>query len=308
MKLLKEMCSIHAPSGNEVGMTKFLLDYIKKHQKNWKVKPKIYSGDGFQDCIVLVFGKPKTSIFAHIDSIGFTVRYGKELMKIGGPRTVDGFELVGEDSKGKIETKLKVVIDKKTHETKLEYVYKRDLDRGTELTFKPNWRETKEYVQCCYMDNRLGVWNALKVAETLKDGVICFSCWEEHGGGSVSYLQKFIYEKYGVKQALISDITWVTPGVPHGKGVAISLRDSLIPRRSYVNRIVEIAKKSKIKYQIEVEGTGGSDAKELQMADNPWDWCFIGAPEDHVHSPDEKVYKNDIEEMVKLYKLLMEKL
>jgi putative aminopeptidase FrvX len=308
MKLLKEMCSIHAPSGNEVGMTKFLLNYIKKHQKDWKVKPKVYSGDGFQDCIVLVFGKPKTAIFAHIDSIGFTVRYGKELMKIGGPRTVDGFELVGEDSKGKVETKLKVVIDKKTHETKLEYVYKRDLDRGTELTFKPNWRETKEYVQCCYMDNRLGVWNALKVAETLKDGVICFSCWEEHGGGSVSYLQKFIYEKYGVKQALISDITWVTPGVPHGKGVAISLRDSLIPRKSYVDRIREIAKKSKIKYQIEVEGSGGSDAKELQMAENPWDWCFIGAPEDHVHSPDEKVYKNDIEEMVKLYKLLMEKL
>lgn len=308
MKLLKEMCSIHAPSGNEVGMTKFLLDYIKKNQKDWKVKPKIYSGDGFQDCIVLVFGKPKTAIFAHIDSIGFTVRYGKELMKIGGPRTVDGFELVGEDSKGKVETKLKVVLDKKTHETKLEYVYKRDLDRGTELTFKPNWRETKEYVQCCYMDNRLGVWNALKVAETLKDGVICFSCWEEHGGGSVSYLQKFIYEKYGVKQALISDITWVTPGVPHGKGVAISLRDSLIPRKSYVDRIREIAEKSKIKYQIEVEGSGGSDAKELQMAENPWDWCFIGAPEDHVHSPDEKVYKNDIEEMVKLYKLLMEKL
>ncbi len=308
MKLLKEMCSIHAPSGNEVGMTKFLLDYIKKNQKNWKVKPKVYSGDGFQDCIVLVFGKPKTAIFAHIDSIGFTVRYGKELMKIGGPRTVDGFELVGEDSKGKVETKLKVVLDKKTHETKLEYVYKRDLDRGTELTFKPNWRETKEYVQCCYMDNRLGVWNALKVAETLKDGVICFSCWEEHGGGSVSYLQKFIYEKYGVKQALISDITWVTPGVPHGKGVAISLRDSLIPRKSYVDRIRDIAKKSSIKFQIEVEGSGGSDAKELQMAANPWDWCFIGAPEDHVHSPDEKVYKNDIEEMVKLYKLLMEKL
>lgn len=308
MKLLKEMCSIHAPSGDEVAMTKFLLDYIKKHQKDWKVKPEIFSGEGFQDCIVLVFGKPRTAIFAHIDSIGFTVRYGKELVKIGGPRTVEGFELVGEDSKGKVEVKLKLPKDKKTKETKLEYDYKRELDRGTELTFKPNWRETDEYVQCCYMDNRLGVWNALKVAETLKDGVICFSCWEEHGGGSVSYLQKFIHEKYAVKQALISDITWVTKGVPHGKGVAISLRDSLIPRKSYVDRIISIAEKSKIKFQLEVEGSGGSDAKELQMSENPWDWCFVGAPEDHVHSPDEKVYKNDIDAMVKLYKVLMEKL
>jgi putative aminopeptidase FrvX len=308
MKLLKELCSIHAPSGNEVGMTKFLLDYIKKHQKDWKVKPEIFSGEGFQDCIVLVFGKPRTAIFSHIDSIGFTVRYGKELVKIGGPRTVKGFELVGEDSKGKVEVKLKLSKDKKTKEAKLEYDYKRDLERGTELTFKPNWRETKEYVQCCYMDNRLGVWNALQVAETLKDGIICFSCWEEHGGGSVSYLQKFIHEKYAVKQAIICDITWVTAGVPHGKGVAISLRDSLIPRKSYVDRIIAIAEKSKINYQLEVEGSGGSDAKELQMSENPWDWCFVGAPEDNVHTPDEKVFKNDIDAMVKLYKVLMEKL
>jgi putative aminopeptidase FrvX len=308
MKLLKEMCNIHAPSGNEAAMTEFLLKYINKNQKHWRKKPKIYSGEGFQDCIVLAFGKPRTAIFAHIDSIGFTVRYGKQLVKIGGPRTVDGFELVGEDSKGKVETKLKIVIDKATQEAKLEYVYKRELDRGTELTFKPNWRETKEYVQCCYMDNRLGVWNALKVAETLKDGIIVFSCWEEHHGGSVSYLQKFIYEKYKVNQAIISDITWVTDGVPHGKGVVISLRDSLIPRKSYVDKIIAIAKKSKIPFQLEVEGTGGSAAKELQMAEYPWDWCFIGAPENNVHSPDEIVYKKDIDAMVKLYQLLMEKL
>ena len=69
-----------------------------------------------------------------------------------------------------------------------------------------------------------------------------------------------------------------------------------------------IAKKSKIPYQLEVEGSGGSDAKELQMSENPWDWCFIGAPEDNVHSPNEKVFKSDIKAMVELYKVLMDKL
>ncbi|MEI6489789.1 MAG: M20/M25/M40 family metallo-hydrolase [Bacteroidota bacterium] len=303
MKLLQEMCAIHAPSGNEVAMTNFLLKYIDKNKKKWKHKPKVFSGEGFQDCIVMVFGKPRTAVFAHIDSIGFTVRYGKQLVKIGGPRTVDGFHLVGADEKGLIDCTLSV--DK---ENAITYKYKRELARGTELTFKPEWRETKDYVQCCYMDNRLGVWNALKLAETLKDGIIVFSCWEEHGGGSVSYLQKFIYDKYKVKQALISDITWVTEGVPHGKGVVVSLRDSLVPRKSYINRILDIANKSKIPYQMEVEGSGGSDAKELQMSSNPWDWCFVGAPEDNVHSPNEKVFKSDIDSMVRLYKLLMEKL
>lgn len=289
-------------------MTAFLLDHIKKNKKNWKAKPKVYAGDAFQDCIVLVFGKPRTAIFAHIDSIGFTVRYGKQLVKIGGPRTVDGFELVGEDSRGKAEVKLKLATDKKTKETKLEYTYSRDLDTGTELTFKPHWREDREYVQCCYMDDRLGVYNALKVAETLKDGAIVFSCWEEHGGGSVSYLQKFLQEKYGIRQALISDISWITEGVHPGKGPVISMRDSLIPRRSYVNKIIGIAKKHRLAYQLEVEGTGGSDGKELQMAEYPWDWCFVGAAEQHVHSPDEKVHKKDIQGMIDLYKTLMEKL
>ncbi len=297
------MSEIHAPSGDESAMSNFLLHYISTHKKKWKTDPKVYSGKGFQDCIVLAFGKPRTAIFAHMDSIGFTVRYGTELVKIGGPRTISGMKLVGTDSKGKIECTLEVGKD-----NLLNYKSKRGIDTGTSLTFKPNWRETKEYVQCCYMDNRLGIWNALKVAETLKDGIVVFSCWEEHGGGSVSFIQKFLHKKFKISQALISDITWVTNGVKHGKGVAISLRDSLIPRKSYIDRIVALAKKSKIPYQLEVEGTGGSDAKELQMADNPWDWCFIGAPEDFVHTPDEKVHKKDIKAMVDLYKELMEKL
>lgn len=301
------MCAIHAPSGNETGMRDFILSYIKKEQKNWKHKPAIYKGKGFQDCIVLVFGKPRTAVFAHMDSIGFTVRYGKQLVKIGGPILKSGIALVGEDSKGKAEAKLKVTKDDNGHTT-LSYDCKRDLERGTELVYKPHWREDKNYVQCCYMDNRLGVYNALQLAATMKDGAIAFSCFEEHGGGAVNYLQKFLFEKYGIMQGLISDISWISDGVFPGKGAVISLRDSLIPRRSFVNKIVSLAKKHGIPHQIEVEGSGGSDAKDLQMAEYPWDWCFVGAAEQFVHSPDEKVHKKDIESMVELYKMLMKEL
>jgi putative aminopeptidase FrvX len=303
MQLLKQLASIHAPSGSEWPITEFILNYIKKHQNTWKVKPKIYSGEGFQDSIILVFGKPTTAVFAHIDSIGFTVRYGKQLVKIGGPRLKNGYELIGSDSKGDVVCKLK--IDKKEN---LLYTCKRVIETGTTLTFKPNWRETKDYIQCCYMDNRLGVWNALKLAETLKNGIICFSCWEEHGGGSAEMLGRFIYEKYGVRQALISDITWATDGVKHGKGVAISIRDSGIPRRKFVNKIIAIAQKSKIPFQLEVESAGGSDGNALQRSPYPFDWCFIGAPESNVHTPDEKVHKKDIESMRFMYELLLKEL
>lgn len=304
MKLLEQLCRIQAPSGNEQEMTRFLLQYIDAHKGSWKVMPEVITGREFQDCLLLVFGKPRTAIFAHLDSIGFMVRYGKELIKIGGPRAETGYKLVGQDSQGRIECTLIV----SEEDGELSYDFEREIDRGTELLFKCDFRETAESVQSCYMDNRLGVWSALKVAETLTDGVIAFSCWEEHGGGSVPYLADYIYQRFGIHQALISDITWVTEGVHPGDGPAISLRDSLIPRRSYVMKIVDIARQAGIPFQLEVESAGSSDAKELQRAHAPWDWCFVGAPEAHVHSPDEIVHKKDIENMVALYKALMEKL
>lgn len=304
MKLLKQLCGIHAPSGNEKKLSDFLLNYIEEQKVQWKQQPVVLYGEGFQDCILLIFGKPRAAIFAHIDSIGFTVRYGKQLVKIGGPDLETGYTLVGEDSQGEIECTLE--FDEEEHE--ISYQYEREIERGTELVFKCDFRETEETVQSCYLDNRLGVWSALKVAETLENGIIAFSSWEEHGGGSVAYLAKYIAERYGVHQALISDITWVTEGVHPGKGVVISMRDSLIPRRSYVEKIIGIAKASGIPFQLEVEGAGGSDAKELQHGPYPWDWCFVGAPEDNVHTPNEIVNKKDIESMVTLYRELMEKL
>jgi putative aminopeptidase FrvX len=304
MELLHALCRFPAPAGNEAALAQFVLNYVRQHQASWLHQPQILAGDQFQDCILLVFGQPRTAVFAHLDSIGFTVRYGRQLVRIGGPRAEAGYRLVGHDSQGEIDCTL--TIDDETGE--LGYAFHRDIDRGTELTFYCDFRETETSVQSCYLDNRLGVWNALRVCETLEHGIVAFSCWEEHGGGSVAYLAKFIYETYGVRQALISDITWVTEGVRPGLGCAISLRDSLIPRRSYVNRIRAIAEKAGIPFQLEVEGSGGSDAKELQHGAQPWDWCFVGAPEDHVHSPDEMVDKRDIASMVTLYQMLLREL
>jgi putative aminopeptidase FrvX len=302
MKLLKKLCSIHAPSGEENNISEFIIEYVNSNMKNWKVKPKIYSGDGFQDSIILSFGKPKTAIYAHMDSIGFTVKYNNEIIKIGGPVVKNGIELVGSDSKGKIEAK---VIKKNE---KIFIDFNREIDRGTSLTFKMNFKESNDYIQSCYLDNRLGVWNALKVAENLENGIIVFSCWEEHGGGSVGFLTNFIHTKYNISQALISDITWVTEGVKAGEGVAISLRDSGIPRKKFVNKIIDLAKKNNISYQLEVESSGGSDGNEIQKSPFPVDWCFIGAAEQNVHSPKEKVHKDDIKSMVEIYEMLMKEL
>ena len=303
MTLLEKLCSLHSPSGNEKAVKEFLIDYIHKESDNWKNSPRVFHGEGFQDNIVMVFGKPRTAVFAHIDTIGFTVRYKDQLVPIGSPETETGYRLSGMDHYGPVECGL--IVD---DENRLSYKFGRAIQTGTDLVFKCDFRETEDYIQSCYLDNRLGVWVALKLAETLKDGIIVFSTWEEHGGGSVPFLTRYIWENFNITQALICDITWVTEGVTHGNGVAISMRDRNIPRRSFVEKIIRTAEKRQIPFQLEVEAYGSSDGREVHNSPYPIDWCFVGAPEDHVHSPDERVHKADIKAMVELYKALMEKL
>ena len=103
-----------------------------------KVKPTLHYGKGFQDNIIMVFGKPRTAVFAHLDSIGFTVRYNNEIVKIGGPVTTEGIVLVGEDSKGKIEGK---IIKNKDG---MFIDFNRTIERGTSLTFKVDFRDTDD--------------------------------------------------------------------------------------------------------------------------------------------------------------------
>jgi putative aminopeptidase FrvX len=96
--------------------------------------------------------------------------------------------------------------------------------------------------------------------------------------------------------------------VQHGKGVAISLRDRNIPRREFIDRIISIAEKHKVPYQLEVEGMGSSDGGELQRTSYPFDWCFVGAAELHPHTPHERVHKKDIQSMIDLYEWAMKEL
>lgn len=305
--LLEELIAVRGLASDEGRIRDFVLGYIEQHQSGWKVQPAIFSGDGFQDTIVLVFGKPRTAVYAHLDTIGYSTGYTNDLIRVGGPRNIDGTQLVGEDATGPCEAEV-MLIENEFGEERVTYVSERPIDRGTLLSFKPNFRETEEYIQSPYMDNRLGVWTALRLCETLENGAIVFSTYEEHGGNTVGNCAKFLLDNYGVRQALICDITWVTTGVVHGGGVAISMRDSMLPRRSYLERIIQLAKESGVPFQLEVESAGGSDGSVLQKSDLPIDWCFIGAAEDNVHSPDEKVFKSDIAGMVELYRFLMDHL
>ncbi|WP_373400205.1 M20/M25/M40 family metallo-hydrolase [Algoriphagus halophilus] len=302
MKILNELLELKGVSGDESATSQFLYKYVEKQKKIWNVSPKIFFGEDFHDCLLLKFGNPRTAVFAHIDTIGFMSRYDNQLIPVGGPEIIPGTWLVGEDSLGAIRCRLQ------GDEEGLFHDFPRGIEPGTRLSFEQNIRIDSEFIEAAYLDNRLGVYNALKLCETLENGWVVFSTYEEHGGGSMPFLLKFIQDNSPIKQALISDITWVTEGVKHHEGVAISIRDKFIPRRKFLEKIISIAKESQVPFQLEVENYGGSDGREIQHSPYAIDWCFIGAPEDQVHSPNEKVSLSDLNSMIELYKILMEKL
>jgi putative aminopeptidase FrvX len=303
LDLFEKLTAIQGVSGDESRVREFVLSYVQKNAKHWKCKPVIIQ-DNVQDALILVFGTPKTAMYAHLDTVGFTVGYNNNLIKVGGPKAEDGTWLVGKDSKGKVECEV-MILDNPDGSKSYQAVFSRKIDRGTCLSYRPNYRKSASYVQTPYLDNRMGVWVALMTAAHLEHGAIVFSTYEEHSGGSVGFLGKRLYEEYGVRQALICDITWKTEGIRHGKGVAISMRDSGIPRRTYLNEVISLAQKSDIPFQLEVESAGGSDGQMLQRSSYPIDWVFVGSPLDHVHTPNEKMHLADIDSMLQMYRYLM---
>lgn len=301
MELLEKLLNIHAPSGEEYRMTEFLINLFETNKDKFKNKFELFYGNEFQDSLVVKIGEPKIAVFAHMDSTGFTIKYDNEVIPIGSPEMENNI-------------KLKAIVDDKIIDCKLVYNnsfyidYKTTLESGTTLTYKIDFKNTKNHIQSAYLDNRLGVRNAIDLAFNIENGLIVFSCYEEHGGGSVEKLSNIIYNRFNINKALIYDITWQSEGIKTGKGVVISLRDKMIPRKKFLNRIVEIAKRNNINYQLEVESSGSSDGGYIQKSPYPIDWCFIGIACKNIHSTNEKVNKADIIETDKLYRILMKEL
>lgn len=309
MQLLKDLLQIQSPSGNELPMRDFLINYIVKNENLFKVKPALHYGQEFQNCLAVSFGVPRTAIFAHMDTVAYMAKYNNTLIEIGSPAGENGDVLVGKEFLTGNEAEVILKKEEDEHgDAAWSYESAKIWHRGTELVYKYNYTEDNDHIYSCYLDNRIGIYNALKVAETLENGMLVFTCWEEHQGGSAAHMARFVHDEFGVKKALISDITWISEGIIMGDGTVISLRDAAIPRRDFVLDIIKVAQENNMPFQIEVEDCGGSDGNEIQKVPYSIDWCFVGVPCDNMHSAREKILKSDLETTIKLYEKLMQAL
>ena len=296
--LLRKLLVVKSPSGEEAEMKKTIKELIGSDLLNtWE----IIEGSEIQDCLILRKGEPKVAFIAHMDTIGFTARYENQLVPIGSPEVGNSPVITGSDSLGHIQCKVT-----QQYDGRLYHNFGRPIDRGTSLVFKPEITETAQTIQAPYLDDRVGIFLLLKLAQEINDGFLVFSCWEESGGGSVSYLARIMYEIHHINQVVVADVTWVTDGIFPGKGAVISLRDRNLPRKSFVDRIRLLIDSKGIEHQLEVEGEGSSDGGELQRSPYPINWVFIGPPVENTHSSHEKVHKKDIISSFNIYRTLAE--
>lgn len=247
-----------------------------------------------QDNLIVWRGQPQVALFAHLDTIGFTLGYDRELVRIGGPHVTGGEALrsttTGVTYRGRLTTR--------GDRWFLEGAA--DAPGGSRWVYDAALELNGCQVRGPYLDNRAGVWSALQVLAACEHLAVAFTANEEHSGRGAATCARWLHEQLSIAQALISDLTWHTRFIRRGRGPAVSLRDRNVPRQAYLLRVLAAAEASGIPFQREIETDGSSDGGSIERSGVPMDWLFVGAPEEDSHTPAEVLDLNDLRDMARL--------
>jgi len=287
MDLLTRIQAVPGPSGDEGR----IADFLESHCGGIPGTTLRRIGD----LVIATRGRPRVAVFAHVDTIGFTLAYKRTLAPIGGPR-VDGGERIREVGSERTAT-----IQLRNDPPGAWRLSVKGAEPGGRWVFAEPLKIKKDQVSGPYLDNRAGVWNAVRVLERVEDVAVLFTPGEEHSGRGALVGARLIHEELGISRALISDITWHTGSIKNGKGPAVSLRDRYVPRQAFLDEVLSAAEKSGVPFQREVESAGGSDGSYIERSTFPIDWVFVGAPQKRSHTPKEACCVADLHAMVDLY-------
>jgi len=283
---LRALVAIEGTSGDEGRVVAAVADRVAS-------LPGIQS-QRLQDNLIVWQGQPRVALFAHLDTVGFTLGYDRELVRIGGPHVAGGEALrctAGEVTyRGRLAKRGDTwILDGAP-----------DARSGSRWVYDARLELDGVEVHGPYLDNRAGVWSALEVLRACDHVAVAFTANEEHSGRGAATCARWLYDHLQVHQALISDITWHTRYIRRGRGPAVSLRDRNVPRQAYLERVLAAAEASGIPFQREIEADGSSDGGAIERSGVPMDWLFVGAPEEASHTPAEVLDLNDLRDMAAL--------
>jgi putative aminopeptidase FrvX len=292
MDLLLQLQQIPGPSGDEGR----IADFIQAHCEGIEDAEVRRSGD----LVLAVRGNPRVAVFAHVDTIGFTLGYDRLLIPVGGPHVEGGEALQEAGGAGMGRIKVRQKGDK----TEWRLSGKAG-EPGSRWVYAAPLKVWGDRVSGPYLDNRAGAWNALQALARCPHVAVFFTPGEEHSGRGALLGARIAHEELGITRALISDITWHTRSIRNGRGPAISFRDRYIPRQRFLDEVLAAAAAWGGPWQREVESSGGSDGSWIERSTFPIDWVFIGAPQKRSHTPREECAISDLQAMADLYAYLV---
>ena len=336
-KLLSEICEVAGAPGHEQRVREIILREIKALVDDVRT-------DNMGNLIAFKKGKErkKVMIAAHMDEIGFIVTHIDEngfiyFHTLGGfdPKTLTAQRVIIHGKKDVIGVMggkpihLMNAADRAKTPTIKDYFIdtgrpKKELEKiitiGDTITRERELVEMGECVNCKSLDNRVSVFVLIEMFREMKflppyDVYGVFTVQEEIGirGANVSSMN--INPDFGF--GLDTTIAWDTPGSKKqeqvsalGEGACIKVMDSsTMCDYRMVKYMKELAKKKKIKTQLEILPAGGTDTAGIQRM-NPGGSIAgaVSIPTRHIHQVIEMVNKKDVKSAIDLLRCSVENL
>lgn len=336
-ELLAKLCEVAGAPGYENRVRKIVLDEIKPFVDEISI-------DNMGNVIAIKRGKEKKKVMigAHMDEIGFIVTHIDDkgfvyFHTLGGfdPKTLTAQRVIihgKEDVIGVMGSKpihLMSAVDRQKVPTTKDFFIDTGLDKkmlekiicvGDTVTRERKMVEMGECLNCKSLDNRVSVFILIEMLKEMKktppfDVYAVFTVQEEIGirGANVSSMQ--INPDFGF--GLDTTIAWDTPGSTKqeqvsalGEGACIKVMDSsTVCDYRMVAYMKEIAKKKKIKTQLEILPAGGTDTAGIQRM-NPGGSIAgaVSIPTRHIHQVIEMVNRNDVRASIDLLRHCVENL
>ena len=335
--LLSSVCEIAGAPGFEQRVRELVIREIKNSVDECQI-------DNLGNVIALKKGtssKKKVMVAAHMDEIGFIVTHIDDqgfvrFHTLGGfdPKTLTAQrviihgkkDLVGvmgskpihvmtASERTKVPKTTDYFIDLGMPKEEIE----KHISVGDSITRQRELIEMGDCVNCKSIDNRVSVFILIETLKNLKkipyDLYAVFTVQEEVGirGAQVSALK--IQPDFGF--GLDTTIAYDVPGAAGhekitelGKGAAIKIMDSqTICDYRMVAYMKELAKKKKIKTQLEILPAGGTDTMGVQRSTPGGSIAgAISIPTRHIHQVIEMAHKDDIQQSIELLKACVENL
>jgi len=326
MKLLRELSEAAGVPGREEEIREIVMRELKGHVDSLSV-------DTLGNVIASRKGsardRQRVMFAAHMDEIGFYVSFIDDrgflrLQEVGGFDTRNLFarRVVVHTAKGPLRgvmnptgKPLHTSTPEERKATKEVADFFVDLGLsakevqkrvrvGDMVTLDASFVEFGSYLSGKCLDNRVAVYIGIQCLKKLKrpknDIFGVFTVQEEVG------LRGALTSTYGVDPhigiALDTTIASDTPGVANeqrvtslGAGVGIKVLDgSVISNRQLVDQFVALAKKHKIKHQMEILPRGGTDAGAIQRSRSGVKAITLSVPTRYIHTVTETVHRDDV--------------